>query len=136
MPTLDALKVHIFVQPPLGIPGDPMRLLFERDMTPHPQVLCGDVERPLPWELSLTWHYLMHVRFHHQYAAFYKWLEAPQADGSQADGGSSGGAVGGLGADAVLHFGMHGTVEWLPGTPLGNTGECWPDILTLGLPHV
>jgi len=26
-------------------------------------------------------------------------------------------------ADAVLHFGMHGTVEWLPGSPLGNTGR-------------
>ncbi len=26
------------------------------------------------------------------------------------------------GADVVLHFGMHGTVEWLPGSPLGNTG--------------
>jgi hypothetical protein len=25
-------------------------------------------------------------------------------------------------ADAVMHFGMHGTVEWLPGSPLGNTG--------------
>lgn len=28
------------------------------------------------------------------------------------------------GADAVIHFGMHGTVEWLPGSPLGNTGGC------------
>jgi len=23
-------------------------------------------------------------------------------------------------ADAVVHFGMHGTVEWLPGAPLGQ----------------
>ena len=37
-----------------------------------------------------------------RYAAFYKWLQH------------------GLGADAVLHFGMHGTVEWLPGNPLGT----------------
>lgn len=27
----------ITVQPLLGIEGDPMRLLFERDLTPHPQ---------------------------------------------------------------------------------------------------
>lgn len=27
-------------------------------------------------------------------------------------------------ADALVHFGMHGTVEWLPGSPLGNTGGC------------
>lgn len=39
-----------------------------------------------------------------QYAAFYKWLQND------------------LSADAVIHFGMHGTVEWLPGSPLGNTG--------------
>ena len=86
-------NVWVGVQPPLGLPGDPMRLLFERDMTPHPQ-----------------------------YAAFYKWLEAR--------------GEGGFGADAVVHFGMHGTEEWLPGTPLGNTGECWPDVLTGGLPNV
>ena len=28
-------------------------------------------------------------------------------------------------ADVVVHFGMHGTVEWLPGAPLGNTGLSW-----------
>jgi hypothetical protein len=32
-------------------------------------------------------------------------------------------------ADVVLHFGMHGTVEWLPGAPLGNTGLSWSDVL-------
>lgn len=35
----------------------------------------------------------------------------------------------GLGADVVLHFGMHGTMEWLPGAPLGNTGLSWSDML-------
>ena len=39
----------------------------------------------------------------------------------------------GYGAHAVLHFGMHGTVEWLPGTSLGNSGLSWPDVL-LGEP--
>ncbi|CAN0517569.1 unnamed protein product, partial [Scytosiphon promiscuus] len=33
---------------------------------------------------------------------------------------------------AVVHLGMHGTVEWLPGSPLGNTHETWPDILLGG----
>jgi len=28
---------RIGVQPLLGLEGDPMRLLFERDLTPHPQ---------------------------------------------------------------------------------------------------
>ncbi len=30
-------NVWITVQPLLGVEGDPMRLLFERDLTPHPQ---------------------------------------------------------------------------------------------------
>lgn len=82
-------NVWIGVQPPLGLSGDPMRLMFERDLTPHPQ-----------------------------YAAFYKWLQ----DGFQAD--------------AIIHFGMHGTVEWLPGSPLGNTGYSWSDILLGNLPNL
>jgi magnesium chelatase subunit H len=82
-------NIWIGVQPPLGIAGDPMRLMFERDLTPHPQ-----------------------------YAAFYKWLQND------------------LKADAVVHFGMHGTVEWLPGSPLGNTGYSWSDILLGNLPNL
>ncbi|MBD1910253.1 MULTISPECIES: magnesium chelatase subunit H [unclassified Leptolyngbya] len=82
-------NVWISVQPPLGLQGDPMRLMFERDLTPHPQ-----------------------------YAAFYKWLQND------------------FQADAVVHFGMHGTVEWLPGSPLGNTGYSWSDILLGNLPNL
>ena len=82
-------NIWIGVQPPLGIAGDPMRLMFERDMTPHPQ-----------------------------YAAFYKWLQNN------------------FQAHAVVHFGMHGTVEWLPGSPLGNTGYSWSDILLGDLPNL
>ncbi|MBP0018992.1 MAG: magnesium chelatase subunit H [Cyanobacteria bacterium SBLK] len=82
-------NVWIGVQPPLGIAGDPMRLMFEKDLTPHPQ-----------------------------YAAFYKWLQNE------------------FKADAIVHFGMHGTVEWLPGSPLGNTGYSWSDILLGNLPNL
>ena len=82
-------NVFIGVQPALGVEGDPMRLLFERDLTPHPQ-----------------------------YAAYYKWLQKAYA------------------ADAVLHFGMHGTVEWLPGSPLGNTCLSWSDQLLGAMPNV
>jgi len=82
-------NVWIGVQPPLGISGDPMRLMFERDLTPHPQ-----------------------------YTAFYKWLQND------------------FDAHAVVHFGMHGTVEWLPGSPLGNTGYSWSDILLGNIPNL
>jgi magnesium chelatase subunit H len=82
-------NVWIGVQPPLGIAGDPMRLMFEKDLTPHPQ-----------------------------YAAFYKWLQNE------------------FRASAAIHFGMHGTVEWLPGSPLGNTGYSWSDILLGNIPNL
>jgi magnesium chelatase subunit H len=34
-------NLWIFVQPLLGVEGDPMRLLFERDLTPHPQYVAA-----------------------------------------------------------------------------------------------
>ena len=37
-------NVFVFVQPLLGVEGDPMRLLFERDLTPHPQY-CAVYEK-------------------------------------------------------------------------------------------
>ena len=55
VPGLALGNVWIGVQPPLGIEGDPMRLLFERDLTPHPQ-----------------------------YAAFYKWLQHVSAAAAAA----------------------------------------------------
>ena len=39
-------------------------------------------------------------------------------------------------ASAVVHLGMHGTVEWLPGAPLGNSGFSWSDVLLGDLPNV
>lgn len=76
------------VQPALGIEGDPMRLLFDRDLTPHPS-----------------------------YAAFYLHLRKK------------------FKAHALVHLGMHGTVEWLPGAPLGSTALSWPDVLLGNLPN-
>ena len=40
---LEIGNVFVFVQPLLGLEGDPMRLLFERDLTPHPQY-CATYE--------------------------------------------------------------------------------------------
>lgn len=36
----------------------------------------------------------------------------------------------------MVHFGMHGTVEWLPGAPLGNTALSWSDTLLGAMPNV
>jgi cobaltochelatase CobN len=56
---------------------------------------------------------------HHQNIAFYLWLK------KEYD------------ADAIVHFGTHGTLEWLPGKEtVLSVRECWPAILVQDLPVV
>ena len=45
----------------------------------------------------------------HHYLAFYRWLDEV------------------WGADAIVHLGKHGTLEWLPGKTLALSAGCWPD---------
>jgi len=45
---------------------------------------------------------------HHQYIAFYKWLEEV------------------FGANAMIHMGTHGTLEFLPGRNVGLQEDDWP----------
>ncbi|MCA3588605.1 MAG: magnesium chelatase subunit H, partial [Methylocystis sp.] len=40
-----------------------------------------------------------------------------------------------FGADAVLHFGTHGALEFMPGKQVGLSAECWPDRLIGDLPN-
>ncbi|MEO0323592.1 MAG: magnesium chelatase subunit H [Myxococcota bacterium] len=54
----------------------------------------------------------------HAFAAFYRYLR----DGFEAD--------------AVLHFGTHGALEFLPGKQVGLSGQCWPDRFIGDLPNV
>jgi magnesium chelatase subunit H len=39
-------------------------------------------------------------------------------------------------ADAVLHFGTHGALEFMPGKQAGLSAACWPDRLIGSLPNV
>ena len=41
-----------------------------------------------------------------------------------------------FGADAVLHFGTHGSLEFMPGKQVGMSGGCYPDRLIDGLPNL
>ncbi|MEU6401986.1 cobaltochelatase subunit CobN [Streptomyces sp. NPDC046985] len=59
----------------------------------------------------------------HHYMAAYRWLETAAAEG-------------GFGADAIVHMGKHGTMEWLPGKGLGLSGGCAPDAVLGDLPLV
>ena len=53
----------------------------------------------------------------HAFCAFYRWLAQDQ------------------GVDAVLHFGTHGALEFMPGKQAGMSGDCWPDRLIGDLPN-
>jgi len=59
----------------------------------------------------------------HHYAAFYRWLSEPTEHG-------------GWGADAILHMGKHGTLEWLPGKGIGLSETCYPDLFLADLPLI
>jgi cobaltochelatase CobN len=59
----------------------------------------------------------------HHYLAAYRWLAAAEAHG-------------GFGADAIVHLGKHGTLEWLPGKGLGLSAGCAPDAVLGDLPLV
>ncbi|MCK6627428.1 MAG: cobaltochelatase subunit CobN [Anaerolineae bacterium] len=59
----------------------------------------------------------------HNYYALYKWLAMPQAEG-------------GWGADAIVHMGKHGTLEWLPGKGVGLSLDCYPDAFLADLPLI
>jgi cobaltochelatase CobN len=59
----------------------------------------------------------------HPYHALYRWLAESQEQG-------------GWGADAIVHVGKHGTLEWLPGKGLGLSATCYPDLFLGDLPLV
>ncbi|MEO0499654.1 MAG: magnesium chelatase subunit H, partial [Pseudomonadota bacterium] len=40
-----------------------------------------------------------------------------------------------FGADACLHFGTHGALEFMPGKQAGLNGDCWPERLIGDLPN-
>jgi magnesium chelatase subunit H len=82
-------NVLVAVQPAFGYEGDPMRLLFEKGLTPT-----------------------------HAFSAFYRYLRED------------------FKAHAVLHFGTHGALEFMPGKQSGLSGACWPDRLIGDLPNV
>ncbi len=82
-------NVLVAVQPAFGYEGDPMRLLFEKGLTPT-----------------------------HAFSAFYRYLRED------------------FSAHAVLHFGTHGALEFMPGKQSGMSGNCWPDRLIGDLPNI
>jgi magnesium chelatase subunit H len=53
----------------------------------------------------------------HAFSAFYRWLRED------------------FDADAIIHFGMHGALEFMPGKQVGMSGADWPDRLIGDTPN-
>ena len=73
----------------------------------------------------------------HQYIATYFWLN--RGTGDSTGTGETGFTDGDRGwkADALIHFGTHGTQEWLPGTSLGlSRADDWGPVLLPDLPNI
>ncbi|MBW4547409.1 MAG: cobaltochelatase subunit CobN [Symplocastrum torsivum CPER-KK1] len=54
----------------------------------------------------------------HAYLAFYYWLRQH------------------FGAQAVVHVGKHGNLEWLPGKSVALSGSCYPEVALGAMPHL
>ena len=55
---------------------------------------------------------------HHGFAAYYTYIQKV------------------FGADAVLHFGTHGSLEFMPGKQVGMSDNCYPDLLIGDTPNI
>ncbi|MFT5743070.1 MAG: cobaltochelatase CobN, partial [Paracoccaceae bacterium] len=54
----------------------------------------------------------------HNYLAFYFWLRHH------------------WGANAIVHMGKHGNLEWLPGKAIALSETCWPEVVLGATPHI
>lgn len=121
---VDLGLVRFGVQPALGVEGDPMRLLFDRDLTPHPSYAA----------------FYLHLRKEfkaHALGEFFFFLSlfSITITTSTNETENSLSFFFSFPFFYTVHLGMHGTVEWLPGSPLGSTALSWPDVLLGDLPN-
>lgn len=89
IPGVELGNIFIGVQPSRGIHEDMENAYHDKELPPH-----------------------------HQYLAFYYYIEKL------------------FQADALIHFGMHGTLEFTPGKEVALSANCYPDILIGNLPHI
>ncbi len=54
----------------------------------------------------------------HEYVAFYHWIKAN------------------FGANAIVHVGKHGNLEWLPGKSVALSENCYPEAVFGAMPHL
>jgi cobaltochelatase CobN len=89
IPALEFGNLLVGVQPARGYHHDPDKISHDKTLPPH-----------------------------HQYVAFYRWLEEAWRP------------------DVMVHVGTHGTLEFLKGKEVGLSRTCWPEILLGNVPHL
>jgi cobaltochelatase CobN len=99
-----------------------------KDYIVLPMVKNGNIiltpEPARGWEEDLDKLYHdLNIPVPHQYLAFYLWLQHSAEEG-------------GYDADAIVHVGRHGTLEWLPGKMLCLDNESYPDVLLGNMPNI
>lgn len=82
-------NILLSVQPARGFHSDPDKISHDKTLPPH-----------------------------HQYVAFYRWLERIWQP------------------DCVVHVGTHGTLEFLKGKEMGMSRNCFPEALIGDVPHL
>ena len=89
IPGIELGNIFVGLQPSRGLHEEPEKAYHDKTLTPH-----------------------------HQYIAFYMWLERIWK------------------ADLCVHVGTHGTVEFTKGKEIGMSNRCFPEILIGNLPHL
>ncbi len=89
LPAVEFGNVLLGVQPTRGIHADPDKISHDKTLPPH-----------------------------HQYLAFYRWLETVWQP------------------DCIVHVGTHGTLEFLKGKETGMSQNCFPEALIGDVPHL
>ncbi|MFD1685568.1 cobaltochelatase subunit CobN [Halobellus litoreus] len=108
IPGVEFGNVLVTVQPPRGFGMDPSKVYHDSDLQPP---------RGFGMDPSKVYHD-SDLQPPHDYVAFYGWLRNA------------------FEADAVVHLGTHGSLEWLPGKTVGLDGESAPDQLIDDVPNV
>lgn len=89
LPVVEFGNVLVGVQPPRGFHNDLDKINHDKSLPPH-----------------------------HQYVAFYRWIEDVWK------------------ADCIVHVGTHGTLEFLKGKEVGVSNKCFPPSLLGTIPHI
>ncbi len=80
-------------------------------------IIALQPERSDPAQRDIDYHDISRTPCH-GYVAFYLWLQNA------------------FKADAIIHIGAHGTLEWLPGKSVALSKNCWPEVLTGNIPVI